>query len=106
MLASVGFAFLAGLITVLSPCVLPLLPVLLAGTAQDGRRRPIGLILGFVISFSLATLALSALVRGLGAPPDLNRLLAGAVLIALGLVLGTPAVYALVLLTKGEQQQQ
>lgn len=93
MFASVGFAFVAGVITVLSPCVLPLLPVLLAGTAQNGRRRPIGLIVGFVVSFSLATLALSALVRALGVPPDLNRLLAGTVLIGLGLVLVVPRLH-------------
>lgn len=90
MLATIGFAFLAGVITVLSPCVLPLLPVILGTGAQEGRARPIGLIVGFVGTFTLATLALSFLVRALGVPPDLNRVLAGSVLILLGLVLAIP----------------
>ena len=90
MLATIGFAFLAGVITVLSPCVLPLLPVILGTGAQEGRARPIGLIVGFVGTFTLATLALSFLVRALGVPPDLNRVLAGSVLILLGLALAIP----------------
>lgn len=90
MVPTIGFAFVAGVITVLSPCVLPLLPVLLAGSAQEGRARPIGLIVGFVACFSAATLALSFLVRALGVPPDVNRILAGTVLVVLGLVMVVP----------------
>jgi cytochrome c-type biogenesis protein len=93
MLLTIGFAFLAGVITVLSPCVLPLLPVLLATATQEGRARPVGLIIGFVGTFTLATLALSFLVRALGVPPDLNRTLAGAILILLGLVLAIPQLH-------------
>ena len=87
MLVTIGFAFLAGVITVLSPCVLPLLPIILGTAAQQGKARPIGLIIGFVGAFTAATLALSYLVRALGVPPDLNRVLAGSVLVVLGLVL-------------------
>lgn len=90
---TIGFAFLAGVITVLSPCVLPLLPIILGSAAQEGRARPVGLIVGFVGSFTAATLALSYLVRALGVPPDLNRLLAGAVLILLGFVLAVPPLH-------------
>lgn len=93
MLVIIGFAFLAGVITVLSPCVLPLLPIILSSGAQEGRARPIGLIIGFVGAFTAATLALSYLVRSLGVPPDLNRILAGAVLIVLGLVLAIPFLH-------------
>lgn len=93
MLITIGFAFLAGVITVLSPCVLPLLPVIFATATQEGRARPVGVILGFVGSFTLATLTLSFLVRSLGLSPDLNRLLAAAVLVLLGLVLAVPALH-------------
>lgn len=93
MLITVGFAFLAGVITVLSPCVLPLLPVIFATAAQEGKERPIGVVLGFVGSFTLATLTLSFLVRWLGLPPDLNRLLAVIILVLLGLVLAVPALH-------------
>lgn len=93
MLVTIGFAFLAGVITVLSPCVLPLLPIILGTAAQEGKARPIGLIIGFVVAFTAATLALSYLVRALGVPPDLNRVLAGSVLIALGFVLLIPRLH-------------
>ncbi|WP_028032462.1 cytochrome c biogenesis CcdA family protein [Chelativorans sp. J32] len=94
MLVTLGFAFLAGIITVLSPCVLPLLPVILATAAQEGKGRPAGVVIGFVGSFSLATLALSFLVRSLGVPPDLNRTLAATILILLGLILAVPPLHS------------
>jgi len=93
MLPTIVFAFIAGIVTVLSPCVLPLLPVLLASAAQEGRARPFGVIVGFVATFTLATLALSFLVRTLGVPPDLNRTLAATILVLLGLVLIVPAFH-------------
>lgn len=93
MLFLIGLAFLAGIVTVLSPCVLPLLPVIFATAAQEGRSRPIGVMTGFVGSFTLATLALSFLVRTLGLPPDLNRILAATILILLGLVLVVPSLH-------------
>lgn len=93
MLPTVFLAFIAGVVTVLSPCVLPLLPIILATAAQEGKARPIGVIVGFVGAFTLATLSLSFLVRSLGLPADLNRTLAATVLIVLGLILIVPAFH-------------
>jgi cytochrome c biogenesis protein CcdA len=54
-------ALLAGLATVASPCVLPVLPFLLGATVeQSGRRRPLLIVAGFVLSFSAFALALGA----------------------------------------------
>jgi cytochrome c biogenesis protein CcdA len=54
-------ALLAGLATVASPCVLPVLPFLLgAAVEQSGRRRPLSIVAGFVLSFSAFALALGA----------------------------------------------
>ena len=54
-------AFLAGLATVASPCVLPVLPFLLSATVdRPQRRRPILIVAGFVLSFSAFALALGA----------------------------------------------
>src|ERR671923_253790 len=58
VLIAVGFA--AGLITALSPCVLPVLPILLAGGATGGRRKPYAIIVGLVASFTAFALALGA----------------------------------------------
>lgn len=89
---SMALAFLAGVITILSPCVLPLLPMILATATQEGKARPFGVILGFIAAFAVATLALSTLVRTLGVPPDANRTLSAVVLLILGLVLVLPGL--------------
>lgn len=91
---SLFFAFVAGVVTVLSPCVLPLLPVILANSTIGGRLRPIGVIVGFVVSFSVITLLLSLLVRSLGLSPNVHRTAAALVFIAMGIVLAVPALKA------------
>jgi cytochrome c biogenesis protein CcdA len=63
MTATIAFplAFLAGLATVASPCVLPVLPFLLGATVErPERRRPLLIVAGFVLSFSAFALALGA----------------------------------------------
>ena len=92
MAPSLLLAFVAGVITILSPCVLPLLPMILATATQEGRGRPFGVILGFIAAFTAATLALSTLVRALGVPPDLNRTLSAIIMVVLGLVLAVPGL--------------
>lgn len=77
------FAFLAGILTVGAPCVLPLLPILLGvSIGQKSKTRPLFIALGFVVTFSVAGLALSYLVRQLGISPDAIRNIA---VFALGL---------------------
>lgn len=60
------FTFLAGIVTVLSPCVLPVLPAILSAGIGKGRYRPFGVILGLMLSFAFFTLSLSFLVQFLG----------------------------------------
>lgn len=86
------FSFLAGVLTVASPCVLPVLPILLSGTV-GGRARPYGIIFGFALSFTFFTLFLSAIVRGLGVPADVLRGFSILLLIGFGLVLAVPALH-------------
>jgi len=71
---------LAGVITALSPCVLPVLPIVLAGGATGGPRRPYAVIAGLVASFTVFTLAAAALLSALHLPDDLLRDLAIALL--------------------------
>jgi cytochrome c biogenesis protein CcdA/thiol-disulfide isomerase/thioredoxin len=73
MLVLIAVGFAAGLITALSPCVLPVLPILLAGGATGGRRRPYAIIAGLVASFTLFTLAGVWLLDALDLPKDLLR---------------------------------
>ncbi|MDA3809535.1 MAG: cytochrome c biogenesis protein DipZ [Spirochaetaceae bacterium] len=89
MFILIFFAFLSGIVTILSPCILPILPIVLSGSV-GGKRRPFGVILGFIISFSVFTLALTALVRLLNIPPDALRVAAVVLLIVFGLVMTVP----------------
>ena len=90
MLLLVLFAFVAGAATALSPCVLPVLPVALAAGATGGRRRPLGVVTGLVLSFTFATVALVYLLSALGLPDKLFRTLAIVVLGVAGVVLIVP----------------
>ena len=92
MLILIVVAFVAGVVTALSPCVLPALPVVLAGSAGGGARRVVGMAVGFVASFVLFTLALTMALRNLGLSPDALRDLAIAALIAFGVALVVPAL--------------
>ena len=88
------FAFVAGAGTALSPCVLPVLPVALAAGATGGRRRPLGVVTGLVLSFTFATVALVYVISALGLPDDLLRNIAIGVLAGFGALLIVPHLAA------------
>src|SRR5215212_5036531 len=88
------FAFVAGAGTALSPCVLPVLPVVLAAGAGGGRRRPLGIVTGLALTFTFATVGLVYAIDALGLPNDLARNLAIGVLAAFGAVLLVPPLGA------------
>jgi cytochrome c biogenesis protein CcdA/thiol-disulfide isomerase/thioredoxin len=90
MAVLLAFAFLSGVITILSPCILPVLPIVLAGGSSGGKARPFGVIAGFVVSFSFFTLALSAIVQALGVPADAMRYVAIALITLFGVVMLVP----------------
>ncbi len=89
MVVLLPFAFLSGILTILSPCILPVLPVVLSGSV-GGKARPYGVILGFVASFSLFTLALTAIVDRLGIPDDSFRIVAVVFMSIFGLIMIVP----------------
>lgn len=85
------FSFLAGIVTILSPCILPILPIILSSSVDHvSKRKPIGVVLGFIASFTFFTLFLSSIVRMIGIPADSLRLFSIIVLIIFGLSLVTP----------------
>ncbi len=90
MILLLGIGFLAGIITALSPCVLPVLPILLAGGATGGRRRPYAIVAGIVLSFTVFTLAAAWLLDLLGLPEDVLRNVAIALLFVLAATLVFP----------------
>jgi len=84
------YALIAGAATALSPCILPVLPAVLAAGATGGRRRPLGVVLGLTLSFTFATVALVYVIDALGLPNDITRTIAIVVLIGFGIVLVVP----------------
>jgi len=93
MVLLILFAFLAGIITILSPCILPILPIILSSTVggvEVGNKRAIGIITGFIASFTFFTLFLSTIVKISGISADLLRNLSVIVIIAFGLSLLIP----------------
>src|SRR3954452_6109512 len=92
MVLLIAFAFVAGIGTALSPCVLPVLPIALSAGATGGRRRPLGIVPGLALSFTFATVALVYVIHALGLPDDLLRTLAIVGLIGFGIALAVPAV--------------
>jgi cytochrome c biogenesis protein CcdA/thiol-disulfide isomerase/thioredoxin len=81
------WAFLEGIGLILSPCILPVLPFVLSGSIEGGKRRPYGIITGFVVAFSLFVLGSRALVNALHIDLDIIRYAAMALLFLFGLVL-------------------
>src|SRR3954454_17043181 len=94
MLLLTLFALVAGAATAVTPCVLPVLPALLSASAVGGRRRPVGIVLGLAITFTVTVVALASLVKGVGVAGSGVRVLAEVLLIVVGLSLLLPQVAA------------
>lgn len=69
----IGFAFLEGLALIISPCILPVLPLVLSTSVTGGRARPYGIIIGFVLAFSVFVLASRQIITALHVNPDVIR---------------------------------
>jgi cytochrome c biogenesis protein CcdA/thiol-disulfide isomerase/thioredoxin len=85
-----GFAFVAGLLTILAPCSLPVVPLVLGGASTGGGRRIAGIFAGLAATFVVATVLLSAALATAGLTTDSLRVAAMAVLALAGLTLAVP----------------
>src|SRR5262245_16479175 len=89
-------AFGAGIVTAVSPCVFPVLPILFAGGGTGGRRRPYAIIAGLVTSFATFTLIATWLLEQLHLPQDFLRNLSIALLLLVAATLVFPRFGVLV----------
>lgn len=80
-------SLLAGGLTTLSPCVLPVLPLITGSALQEHRLGPIAVALGMTVSFVIVGVSLAALGTVFGLDQDLIRELAGWLLLAVGIIL-------------------
>ena len=90
MLTAAFFALAAGLLSALSPCVVPVLPLVLGGAVSEHRAGPLALAGGVALSFTVIGLFVANIGFSLGLNLGAFRLLAAAMLLALGLLLLLP----------------
>lgn len=90
-------AFIAGVLTTLAPCVLPLLPVIVGGSldqsSKRARRRAYLITASLGASVVIFTLALKASTALIGIPTSVWQWISGSILIALGLFSAFPAMW-------------
>lgn len=84
---ALGLSFLAGVLSTLSPCVLPLLPLVIGGALTAHRMGLAALALGLVISYVAIGMFVISIGFSIGLDGDLFRTVAAVILIAFGLVL-------------------
>jgi len=83
-------AFVAGVLTMLSPCVLPLVPIVLGAAQSRHRLGPVALGLGLALSFTLVGLFVATIGFAIGLDGDLFRTVGGGIMILVGGLLLLP----------------
>jgi len=89
-ITTIGLSFLAGVLSVLSPCVLPLLPIVLGTAASESRLGPVALAAGLAISFTIIGLFVATVGFAAGIETGVFRLVSAILLITVGVVLLVP----------------
>lgn len=85
-------AYLAGILTLINPCVLPVLPIVLATSLHRDRRAPIALAAGMSLSFVALGLGVTALGPALGIDGDTLARVAALVMVGFGAVMLVPVL--------------
>lgn len=100
-MATTALAFLAGVLSTLSPCVLPLLPIVLGSALSEHRAGPLALAAGLALSFVAIGLVVATVGFAIGLDAGVFRMVAGILLIAVGVVLLAPRLQAQFALAAG-----
>ncbi len=82
-----SLSFTEGVALIASPCILPVLPLVLSTSIDGGRARPFGIITGFILSFCLLALLSRRLVLATGIAPDSIKDISLLLLFLFGLIL-------------------
>jgi cytochrome c-type biogenesis protein len=90
-MTTLALAFLSGVLSILSPCVLPLVPIVLGAAISEHRFGPLALALGLAVSFTVLGLLVALVGFSVGFDASALRAAAAVIMIALGLVLMLPA---------------
>jgi len=101
-------AFIAGLLTVVAPCVLPLLPIIIGGSVTGDatdKKRPYVIIAALATSLIIFTLLLKASTLLINIPPKAITYFSGSIIITLGLLTLFPIFYAKVMAKVGFEKR-
>ncbi len=90
--AGLTLPFVAGVLSTLSPCVLPLLPIVLASAASEHRLAPVALACGLALSFTAIGLFVATIGFAIGLDGAMFRTIAALLLVAGGIILATPSL--------------
>ena len=87
-------AYAAGALTILSPCVLPLVPIVIGSAGRSHRWGPLALCAGLVVSFTAVGFAVAALGASSGFDGEIVRTIGAVMLLLVGLLLVVPGAQA------------
>src|SRR5438105_10871117 len=87
---ALALAFVAGVLSILSPCVLPILPIVLGAAASEHRWGPAALAAGLAVSFVAIGLFAATVGYSIGLDAELFRNIAAALMITVGVVILVP----------------
>jgi cytochrome c biogenesis protein CcdA len=94
MIGTLVLAFTAGVLSVLSPCVLPILPIVLCAATTERKASPVALAAGLSISFVTVGLFVATIGYSLGLDANVFRYVAASLIVAIGIVLMLPQLQA------------
>lgn len=98
---TLSLAFLAGLLSILSPCVLPIVPVVLGAAASEHRFGPLALASGLAVAFVTIGMFVATIGFSIGLDGAVFRALAAMIMIAAGLLLALPPLQARLAVASG-----
>ena len=86
-LLTIILGFIEGFALIISPCILPILPIVLAGSLVGSKKRPLGIMVGFTVTFALFAFFTRQLVYYTGIDLNILRYICYAILLLLGLIM-------------------
>src|SRR3982074_1515124 len=89
-IVSMLLAFVAGLLSILSPCVLPLVPIVLGAAVAEHKLGPVALAVGLALSFTAIGMFIATIGYTIGLDGDVFRSVAAVLLVLVGAVLVIP----------------
>ena len=100
-IGSTFLAFLAGILSILSPCVLPILPIVLGTAASNHRQGPLALAAGLALSFAGIGLFVATVGHSAGLDAGRLRYVGAMLLVLVGVVLVVPRLQAQIAVAAG-----